>query len=148
MARGYVLLIIPDLADGIRIGERAIELASSKGLDLVVAYIFKREVAGCLPGPSIRKGVGDHIALIYTFSEKRFHEELRRANQVLEKIINMAIEKNVRTKIIHAKYGSLKSLLQQVRNAEHVVVGYSRYESFKIVEKIKNVARDIPLLIA
>lgn len=147
MVQGYVLLILLGLANGVKAGEKAIEIASSKGLGLVVAYIFKKEVTGCPSTPSIRKGVGDHIALLYTFSEGGFHEELRRANQILEKIMCMAGEKNVRAKIIHVTYSFLKSLLQKAKNADCIVIGCGRNEHLEVIKKINNLAKDTPILI-
>jgi len=148
LVRGYVLLIIFDLAYGMRAGEKAIEIASSKNLDLVVAYFFQKKIIEGMSTPSVRRGIGDHTALVYSFSKKGFQEELKKANQVLEKILQMASEKNIRAKTLHGEYSSLHSLIPQMSRADYIVIGYSNPYYRKIIERIQNLFKEKTMLVA
>jgi hypothetical protein len=148
LVKGYVLLVIFDLAYGMRAGEKAVEIASSKNLDLLVAYVFKKKTIESMSTPSVRRGVGDHLALIYSFSEKGFQEELKEANQVLEKILQMAGDKNIKAKTLHGEYVSLHSLVPHMSRADYIVIGYSHPYYTKITERIKKLFEEKTILVA
>ena len=148
LARGYILLVIFDLAYGMRASEEAVEIASSKNLDLVVAYVFQKKIIEIMSAPSVRRGVGDHTALVYSFSRNGFQEELKKADQVLEKILQMAGEKNIRAKTLHGEYSSLHSLIPQMSRADYIVIGYSHPYYRKITERIKNSFKEKTMLVA
>lgn len=113
----------------------------------MVAYVFKEKTIESMSTPSVRRGVGDHPALVYSFSEKGFQEELKEANQVLDKILQMAGEKNIKAKILHGEYSSLHSLIPQMSRADYVVVGYSYPYYRKITERIKNLFEEKTILV-
>mgnify|MGYP001626156457 CR=1 FL=1 len=88
--------------------------------------------------PSIRKGVGDHTTLIYSFSNKSFYDELRKANYFLERIKDMADERNVKVKSIHEVGDLLPSLMRESSKAEYIVIGYNQKDHDRIVDKIRS----------
>lgn len=135
---GYVLLLIFDLSDGMKAVETAINIASSRRLDLVVMYPFKNRMVEEMVTPSIRKGVGDHTTLIYSFSDISYYDELRKVNHFLEKIKDMADERNVKVKSIHEVGDLLPWLIKESRKAECIIIGYTQKSYDRIVNKIRN----------
>ena len=135
---GYVLLLILDLSNGMKAVETAVSIASSRRLGLVVMYPFKNKMIEEMVTPSIRKGVGDHTTLIYSFSDKSFYHELKHVNDFLERIKDIADERNVKVKSIHEVGDLLPSLMRESSKAECIVIGYTQKSYDRIVNRIRS----------